>query len=572
MMSAPLNSARSMSARPRSLRFPMILAACLFSLAALAADAQTLQKTVVTIDGNGNGIFEPGETVQYTLVFTNSGLTDLNGVVIRDDSSACITIDIASLVIEPASGGTDASSGNAVQVDLSGPLAPGASVTITFVASATAEGSCCNQASWSAPGLAGGLSDRDPTDTFANQPTCHFAATTSGLDYDAIVDKQVMSAGCLAPGSTVGFRIFIQNVGRRPLRNGLFNDVLPAGFTNVVVSGGLSYDPATNRVFSSQGTYGVGQTTEFIYEAVIPCTASGSLTNTGVFTFEDNSGLMSTRSDSETVTWGLPDMVDSTKTWSDDPTDGDSRVSPGELVTFTITVRSSGACEALNILVTDELDPRFVSSAPTLVISDGGTFDPTTGVITWDQTTTPRLAALATGSDVTLTFSTRVDGSTPEGTYIPNSVTITPLGNVTSCPGLPPITRTITMQNGDVVYGVVPPTTILLRNDYISCRASAFAVMANGGVDGIPVLRVRPPPQVCSNPPAINTAHPQTDVFVNPTSPLFLADAAWVNEVCPQIGAGSGRVLIFYELQDDCTDTLRVTKDPSNASLLVVTW
>lgn len=542
------------------------LLALLLPLAAVTASAQTLRKTAVTVDANGNGVFDVDETVQYTLVFTNDGPADLTNALLRDDSSACLTIDIASLTIEPPDGGVDSSSGNAVDIALRSPFTVGESVTITFNAVSTAGGACCNQAAWTSD-QGSGLSDRDPADATPEQATCHFASVV-GLEWDAVIDKQVLSTGCLAPGSKVDFRVHIRNSGQRPLRNAAFEDVLLPGFGDVVVDAGLSYDPATRRVFVDPKTYGVGEETEYTYHATLPCSQTGTLTNTARFTFEDNAGTVHERSDSETVTWGRPELIDSTMTWSDDPADGDAIVSNGEAVTFTIVIRNSGDCSATNVIVTDDLDPRFMDARPPMSIDSGGTYDPAARRIEWNATTTPDLGSIAPGQSITLTFTTQVDPATPEGQYIPNTVTITPLGNDTSCAGMPGVSRTVALQNGAVVYGAVAPATVLLRNDGVGCRATAFAQIRSEGI-----LRVRPEPQVCSNPTAIQPSHPQTDTITNPDSPYaFVIDAAPATERCPPVPGSGGRVLVFYELQDDCTDTLRVTRDAANRSGVLVSW
>lgn len=538
----------------------------LLCLAASAASAQTLRKTAVTVDANGNGAFDVDETVQYTLVFTNDGPTELTNAFITDDSSGCITLDIASLTIEPPDAGTDSSSGNAIDVVLRTPFAPGEVVTLTFNAIATAGGSCCNQAAWTSD-QGSGLSDRDPSDATPEQATCHFVAVV-GPEWDAVLDKQLLSTGCLAPGSPVDFRVYIRNSGQHPLRNGSFVDVLPAGFDNVVVDSGANYDPATRRIYTDPKTWGVGEENSYTYHATLPCTERGSLTNTARFAFEDNRGSAYTRSDSETVTWGRPELVDSSITWADDPTDGDTIVTNGENVTFTVVVRNTGACAATNIVVTDALDARFMDAMPPLSIDSGGIYDPANRRIEWNPTTTPDLGSIAAGASMTLTFTTQVDPATTEGQYIPNTVTIASLGNDTSCPGMPSLSRTVALQNGEVVYGVLVPATVLLRNDGVTCRDSAFEQIRTEGI-----LHRRPEPQVCSDPTAIDTAHARTTVITNPTSPYsFGFDAAAANERCPPVAGVGGRVLIFYELADDCTSTLRVTRSDSNPSGVLVSW
>jgi uncharacterized repeat protein (TIGR01451 family) len=549
-----------------------LAAACFLLLAAAAAHAQSgqLQKTSLPIDGNGNGSFEVDETVQYTLTFTNTGATDLTNVVILDGSSGCISLDAGSVVVEPASGGTVSGS---IQVDLASPLPPGETVTITFVGSATAEGPCCNQATWTSTEVPSGVSDLDPADATRDEPTCHAVATGPGPETDAIVDKQVLSAGCLAPGSTVDFRIRVQNNGRRPLRNVAIEDQLDPGFTDVVVGGGLSYDPAAHRVFMDGGTWGVGQETFYTYSATLPCSDTGSLSNTVVVAFEDNRGTVFTRSDTESVTWGRADLSASTKRWREDPSDADNVVSPGENVTFTITVNNTGACEALNVSASDALDARFVERAPALVVGEGGAWNPASGRIEWTPAGTPELAAIPALGSVTLTFTTQVEPGTPPG-VIPNSVTLDVVGNDSTCPGTPTYTWSIALLNGGVVQEGVVVTDTLLRNDFVSClRDAAQTLRGDFPVAGmLPVLRQRRPPQTCSSPPAINPSHSQTDAIVNPTSPyVFTGDATSGGARCPQLASGNGRTLVFYELDDNCTSTLRVRKDPSGRDV-VVTW
>ena len=527
------------------------------------AHAQSLKKTAVTIDGNGNGVFDIDETVQYTLTFSNTGTTDLADVVITDDSSACIQLDTASLVIDPPDGSTNNSSGSALNVALRTPLPPGETIAITFNAIATADGRCCNQATWTSSS-GGGLSDRLPGDLIVDEPTCHYVAPMTAADYDAVLDKQLLSSGCLAPGSVVEFRVYIRNSGRRPLRNAVFEDVLVSGFSNPVVDAGLSYDPATGRIYVDPRTYGVGEETEYFYRATLPCTGEGTLTNTARFTFEDNDGTVYTRTDSETATWDQPDFAASTMRWTDDSMDGDSVVTEGENVHFEILVNNRGGCDATDVVVTDQLDPRFLSTNPPLVIDAGGTYDPATGRIEWNASTTPELAGLTSGNTVTLGFTTQVDPATASGEYIPNTVTIAPAGAGTACPDLPGVIQTVVLQNGPVAYGAVVPTTILLRNDAVACLETAFQRMPA-------FLNVRPAPQQCSNPPAIDAAHSQSDTIIDPVPPYtFAGDGAWVRPSCPDSGALNGRVLIFYELQDDCTELLRVRK--TVAGDVILTW
>ena len=66
-------------------------------------------------------------------------------------------------------------------------------------------------------------------------------------------------------------------------------------------------------------------------------------------------------------------------------------------------------------------------------------------------------------------------------------------------------------------------------------------------------------------------AHPETDVVTSPVSPhVFPGDATVGAEACPQVDSGEGLVLVFYELADQCIDTLTLAKLPGGD--LELTW
>lgn len=93
-----------------------------------------------------------------------------------------------------------------------------------------------------------------------------------------------------------------------------------------------------------------------------------------------------------------PNLGESTKTAAD--ASGDGVLEAGEPVTWTITVRNTGASDATGVSVTDDLGPEhaFVSAG------QGGT--ESGGRIAWSSATTPALNRLRPGESATLTFTT----------------------------------------------------------------------------------------------------------------------------------------------------------------------
>jgi len=108
-------------------------------------------------------------------------------------------------------------------------------------------------------------------------------------------------------------------------------------------------------------------------------------------------------------------------------TDGISIALPGDRLTYTITVANVSLQQADSVTVTDQ----FPSALQFLGASNGGTFDPATGVITWN------VGAIA-GSNaqtVTLTVSARVPAIIPASLRsVTNSVTAADISGLDATP------------------------------------------------------------------------------------------------------------------------------------------
>ncbi len=80
---------------------------------------------------------------------------------------------------------------------------------------------------------------------------------------------------------------------------------------------------------------------------------------------------------------------------------GPATVLNGETITYRITTTNNGPDDAANVVITDQLiTDQLIESLPGLVISDGGTYNPATGIITW-----PSIASLANGQTVERTIA-----------------------------------------------------------------------------------------------------------------------------------------------------------------------
>jgi uncharacterized repeat protein (TIGR01451 family) len=110
-----------------------------------------------------------------------------------------------------------------------------------------------------------------------------------------------------------------------------------------------------------------------------------------------------------------PSLAESWKTVAD--ANGDGFASPGEPLTFTITVRNTGGSRATNVVVSDTLPAGLTP----LAAGSGGVISG--GTVTWTPATTPALASVSLGGAVTLTF-TAVAQCLTEGGVLCNQATV----------------------------------------------------------------------------------------------------------------------------------------------------
>lgn len=101
-------------------------------------------KTGTLVDGNGNGLADVGETINYTYVVTNNGNVGIDDVAINDThegapiAAGLILEDGTSLADGPLGNSTDPSTGAGNPTDGSWDLlGPGASVTFTYAHTVT---------------------------------------------------------------------------------------------------------------------------------------------------------------------------------------------------------------------------------------------------------------------------------------------------------------------------------------------------------------------------------------------------------------------------------------------------
>jgi len=405
-----------------------------------AAAAITATKAdSLLIDNDGDGVADPGDTLRYTVVISNTGTTGATSVVFADTPDANTTLAVGSVTTSQGTVTTGNTAGDlSVGVDI-GTLPASASVTITFDVTVnspfpTAISSVANQGLVTADGGITVPTDDpdtgvigDPTVTPVEDPNVE-ATKTDALAIDA--DGDLMPS----PGDTLEYTVAIVNTGNINLTGVVFNDT-PGGNTALVVG----------SVTSSQGAVLIGNTAGDTSVSVDVGTVAVGATVTVTFRVTIDNPLpvgVTVVSNQGTVTTNeTPDQPtdDPDTPADDDPTDttvtaapvlsayksdalqndadGNGIPSPGDTLRYTVVVSNTGNTAATAVFFTDPI--------PTYTTVVTGSVTTTQGMVNGDDPVDVTIGDIAAGGSVTITFDVLIDNPLPGGvTQIANQGTL----------------------------------------------------------------------------------------------------------------------------------------------------
>lgn len=465
----------------------------------------TLAMTKTVRDNNG-GSPAPGDTLTYTIVLRNTGTGAATDVVVSDPIDASLAnaattngrLTAGAIVWDKATLPALAS------------VAAGATITLTFTAqirSPLANGTVIsNQASVRAGNVTTPVLSDDPNTPAANDPT----RITVQSSATPVISKTVQdqNGGDVVPGDTLVYTITIEGRGNAPLLNVVLTDPVPTQLTNIQPSAGgqLSGNTIT---WNSQTTPGLarinpGQSVQVTFTARVQANLAdgtvianqGRVQATGFGPQVTNDPNTPAANDPTSVTVrSRPDLTTSTKTVSD--VNGGVTL-PGDVLSYTLTIRNTGNVAASNVVVTDRVDTNLTNVTP----ANGGVL--ANGLITW------RVPSVPVGGSVTLTFTATVRSPLTNGTIIRNqgqinganvqaTVTDDPSTQadddttnitVTSGPAFADTTKTVQDLNGGLlVPGDTVRYTIVVRNTGTDVARN---VVVTDQVDSTNLNQIRP--------------------------------------------------------------------------------
>ncbi len=413
-------------------------------------DLTTSTKEVRDVNG---GQLLPGETVSYTLVVRNSGNVAATNVVITDP------IDTNLENIVPANGGVLAA--NTITWTIPS-IASNSEIRLTFTARVKSpipnQTKITNQARLTAANAAATVTD-DPNTPASDDPTV--IEVTSGPSF-ANTTKEVTdnNGGQVEPGDTLTYTITVRNTGTAAATNVVVRDPIDTTKINQIIPGQggtfagntITWNATTTPALANLP---VGASVTLTFTAVVLTTvANGTVienqaqaTSTEITTPEpsDDPRTADDNDSTKVTVVAGPTLADSTKEVRDN---NGGTPQPGDILTYTITVRNTGKGAAINIVVRDPVD---VNNLVNITPGQGGTFSG--GTLNWDGNTTPTLRNLAPNASVTLTFTAQIAQGVPAGTRILNQATLTAQGLNTPTPTDDPTTPALDDPTAIVVGG-----------------------------------------------------------------------------------------------------------------------
>ena len=392
-----------------------------FATQLFAPDLLTsIAKSVTDLDG---GSVEPGDTLEYTVSFTNTGTDSATNVVLNDSIPASTTYLPGSLQIASganAGAKTDAagddqgefnSGADAVVLRLGtganaasgGVIAPAESTTITFrvtVDTGTPNGTIVdNSAMLDYNALTLGTSYNGPTPT---------ASVTVVNRADLSIAK-VVSRTTYTAGASLTYTVTVSNSGPADVIGAAVTDTVPAPLAGFgwTCAPGCTSSSGTGNV-STSVDIASGASATITLTGTVPTGTSGTISNTA--SVAPPAGVVDPGSGNNSATTSTPKAGGTQPPPSPPPSpaapsadvsvtkSGPATANVDDTVEFTLVAHNAGPDTATNVVVKDTLPAEVAFVSASSGCSNAG------------QTITCTVASLSRSADASFTIRARVVG------------------------------------------------------------------------------------------------------------------------------------------------------------------
>ena len=332
---------------------------------------------------------DAGQAVTYTATFANNGPGIATGVA----RTAQLPAGLASVVV------TDAATGTAV----SGAYNPTTGlVTLPPLASQPAGSSAAYTLTFAAPAASYAVSSATATTTADGVPANNRASTGTTVAPTADVAVALSGPAVAVIGTPVTYSVATTNNGPSPATGVATTLQLPANLTGVAVSGTGSYNSGSGLVtFEPTGTLASGASAVSFVTFTMPNAAGGQLSGVASATSTSADPVPANNSAGTATS-----VVQPTTSVADLATTvrAPAKAVAGAAMTITATFTNNGSGAALNVAPTLQLPAGLTVGA----ISNSGTYNPATGLVTW-----PLIASQASGNTATYTVALTAPATGP---------------------------------------------------------------------------------------------------------------------------------------------------------------
>ncbi len=361
-------------------------------------DFESTKSLVLHNDADGNTVVTPGDTLRYTVRISNIGNQDSSGTVQFYDNIPAFTAYVSGSV--NADAGTASYNSGSSRIEWSGSIGAGGSVNLVFdvtVNSGIAVGTLIsNQGVVNFDSDGDGVNDsEDLTDGDSSNPGDQPTDVPVGGSPEGIALKTVVDAngGSVQPGDVLTYTVTMKNTSPFIVNDLEFTDSIPANTTyvagSVVPPSGSTVEGETPvlRITGIDFAAFGENTVVFSVKIADPLPAGVSQISNQGLVYYDSDGNGNNDSSQKTdgdpaqpgeqptvvpVSAGpmLNPVSKSAELLTD--ADGNSAVSPGDTLRYTVTVTNSGNAAASDVRFTDTPDVNTTLTAGSVITNPAG--------------------------------------------------------------------------------------------------------------------------------------------------------------------------------------------------------
>lgn len=366
------------------------------ALADSPPELHTTKSAILAIDADSNGVPGPGDTLQYIVAINNNGGSAATGIIYTDTPDANTSLVVGS--VSP-SGGTVVNGNNPgdatvrVEIDtlLGGAVHSIWLITYRVLIDSSLPGETTiisNQGNVTTTGPIALDKDTDdpstPDSPDATEVTAYASPNITAIKSDTLLND-ADGNGIPSPGDTLLYTIRVSNSGGTAAESVFYTDTFTDAnlslADNVSTTQG-TFTTGANQVTVDIGNIGAGVTVIIGFNALIASPLMPSsvnhISNQGLVTGDNFSGVST--DDPDTLLQGDPtstvvsptEFVETYKTWTlKTDADHNGYPSPGDTITYNITIENEGYTQAMGVVYTDVPDANSTLVAGSVTASQG---------------------------------------------------------------------------------------------------------------------------------------------------------------------------------------------------------